>query len=306
MAWLSIREIVEELGLRTAVNDTDGLKSELRKEVSRLHPDKNNGEFSSTAAKERFNQLTQALEFLDRQSEESQALVPISQVTAIVKAVIEAISPSRDDRVSKSTNEYRAARRSEVASTYKLSRLSSGVFAAICGAILAFSGSLRDNAIFYPLVRRTENQLFVLSLFLCSGLFFFLTWILERRDEARSEWLLSEDGRRFLLKKLLEHHLLMGEPIKFTLRELISEIREFGMSRNRIPFLSPTVISRSLAESMAKIHIEELESRGAIKRDNSSKLDVVYQVQHETLDEFRKEMSQDKAEPNKSFHRTHD
>jgi hypothetical protein len=142
-----------------------------------------------------------------------------------------------------------------------------------------------------------------LFLFFCSGLFFLLTWVLERRDAARSEWLLSEEGRRVILRKMLEKHFLMGEPIRFTLREFISEIREFGMSKNRIPFLSPTILSRSLAETMAKIHIEELESRGAIKRDNTSKLDVVYEIQQDTLNELRKEL-QDKTEPNKSFDRT--
>jgi hypothetical protein len=109
MSWLSLKEMVEELGFKADLNDVDSLKSEIRKQLSILHPDKNNGEFSSPDAKERFNKLTQALDFIDKHRDETQALVPINQVTAIVKAVGEAIAPSREDRVAKTTNEFRAA-----------------------------------------------------------------------------------------------------------------------------------------------------------------------------------------------------
>src|SRR5947209_20361749 len=91
--WLSAADVAQEFGLTGHTNDPAALRNELRKVMSELHPDKNAGDFKSDEEKKKFLHVKDALEFLDAQTQNAGALIPISQLPAIIKAFSEAIAP---------------------------------------------------------------------------------------------------------------------------------------------------------------------------------------------------------------------
>ncbi len=316
MKWISIEEMVKELNLDIDLSDKTDIKSEIRKQLSLIHPDKNNGQFSSDSAKERFNKLTLALEYLEEQKSESQSLILRNQFLAIIHAINDAFSPFKEEALGRARaechNAYKLARKKK----YILPRLSSGIFAACCGFIITFAEQLKTHPFLtYSRLERCSAAEFylresvkpesyetlqkaseicadarmksilpiLLFLFFLSSLFFLLTWVSERVDNARSEWLLSEEGlrtilRQVLLKKCDDQEI--EDKIKFTKRDLESEIIRY--------YTFKTKVRSSLAEKTAKLYIEELSNRDIIKRVKSTSLDAIYTVKKAILNDLTK------------------
>lgn len=345
MRWSSIDELIKDLELEIDSSDEASVKSEIRKQLSIIHPDKNNGRFSSDSAKERFNKLTEALKFLSKRKKESQALISIDPPSAIIKAITTALAPTKEERLNRERDECRNIRKSAIRSRYFFPRLRSGFFAGLCGLLVTFGEQLKTHPLFsqfltlkceysraYRLARNesldsiadrlntsdpvresfnialkacTEERLKILLpiltiLFIYFGVLFLLTWVNERRDEAKGEWLLSEEGLRSILRQVLRKKSgpLQGTGnVFFTNRDFESEIQGLYKSKKKykLPFRHYEEISSSFAEKTAKIHLEELASRSIIKRIEGSKFDVTYEIEREIADELEQESTEAKA-----------
>src|SRR5687768_402523 len=104
MSWNSIRELVEDLNLEVNPSNETAVKTEVRKQLFLIHPDRNNGQFSSDSTKERFSKLTKALEYLEEQKRESLELVTRNQLSALVQAFNDALTPFREERLEQTRN----------------------------------------------------------------------------------------------------------------------------------------------------------------------------------------------------------
>jgi hypothetical protein len=148
MRWTSTSEMIKDLNLQLDSSDEIAIKSEIRKELSQIHPDKNNGQFNSDSDKERFNKLTLALDFLEEEKKESQALISTNQPTAIVQAITNSLAPTTEERLNRKRDECRSIHKAAVKSRYFFPRLGSGVFAAFCGLLITFAEQLKTQSTF--------------------------------------------------------------------------------------------------------------------------------------------------------------
>lgn len=322
--------MVQDLGLQVDPSDENAIKAEIRKQLSALHPDRNNGQFSSENSRERFDKLTKALDYLEQWKKDSQALIPVNQVYALVQSINDALAPSAKTKLDSIKNECVANHKRETKARYRLPRFSSGVFAGLCGIIITFAGQLKEHPLFSQLLkfgfsgsrqyyefeeRMSENrpneipsELFknaldsyvnqrlnfylyiLLILFICSGILFILTWMFERKAEARGEWLLSEDGLRYIFERVLQKNSInrkVQDQIQFTKRDLVSEITKKYKRRRRLPFQNEYKISPSLADKIATFYIEQLEYQNIAKKTASPRLDPIYETRIEVLDDLR-------------------
>ena len=293
MNWTTTDEIVKELRLESTPDDFESLKRELRLRLASCHPDKTGGAFSSKDDETQFNTVAAAYEFVNQASRESRALIPVTQLPAIIKAVRDAQLAPSGPSTSQLRSECRVESRLTARSQYSFQRIGSGVFAAICVFLFTFSGSLAEHPILSPLAKNSFAQLGLLSLAGVAGLFFVMTWIGEKRQEARVEWLMSGNGRRELFEELINEthdHTSPSKPRRFTSRNLVDLILWRSPRCHSNPYgnlfeilsLEPRV-SLSLAEKIAEIHIPELEKRNAIRRVDDPSIDAVYEINEQVL-----------------------
>jgi hypothetical protein len=132
----SLDSICDEFGLQKSLPKSK-LRAELRRRIASIHADKTGGEFPSEAVKQLYLRMQNALDFLDKPNPVNALVASNSEVRALEArgAVIES---------SKTYNnlsyEDSARRTSEVAGRrYRGTWISSGVFATVFGAFLAFS-----------------------------------------------------------------------------------------------------------------------------------------------------------------------
>lgn len=293
--WKSVDEMVSDLKLKTTAQDQDGVRAELRREMADLHPDRNGGHFSSAENETRYHRLTDGLSFVDSQL--STALVPLRDLPAILAAMRQSLQPTTQEAIVAARTEYRVVALGEAHTRYALPRLGSGVFAGICAALLTFSGSLKDNPVFGELFASHTARMMLGMGFLYSGIFFIMTWLLEQREAAQAEWLATEAGMQRTLSRVIER-----------MRDRSSEVMRFkfsdychALSGSRVHHRPSSAVfsaasallflrrglSPSSSERLAKLHIEELERRGVIKKHAARRLDITYEIDREIAEELR-------------------
>jgi len=283
------------LKLKAAAYDENAIRAELRREMAAIHPDRNDGHFASPTDENRYHSLSDALNFLDQY--QSTALVPLREIPAIVAAMRQALQPTTEATAAVARAEYRQGALSEAHTRYILPRIGSGVFAAVCASLIAFSGSLKDNPVFGAWLQSSVGRSMLLVFFLYSGLFFIMTWLLEQRESARVEWLVTEAGLRRTLSQVIERASLTSDrTLRFRFTDfcgVISGHREHG---SRSSAYLPTVstlfflrrgLSPASAERLAKAQLEELERRGVVKKLAGQRLDITYEIERDVASELR-------------------
>jgi hypothetical protein len=283
--WSSLSEINSTLGLGVDLPSLDSVRDALRQEIARVHPDRNGGSFTSNAEATRFHDLNAALEFCNRPP--STALVPIQDIPALVAAVRQALAPEATVATSAQQRaEHREVGRREVHEQVLLPRIGSGIFSGVCGALLTFAGELKDNVILGPMLATPDARAFLAMMFFGSGILFIWTWWSEQRQNARLEWLATDEGRREILARTLrsaDHH--RGASTRFAYSDVIDAIRDDRRSPLLL-LLPPSRISPTAAERLANLHLEELERRGIIKKTSGPSLDPEYEVETSILEQI--------------------
>lgn len=289
MTWTSTEQIVKALRLVSQPDDFDGLKRELRTKLAELHPDKNGGAFSSPEDEGRYNGVSSAYEFVNLATRESTALIPVTQLPAIIKAVRDAQLAPTQLQVGQLRAECREESRLDTHNRYALPRIGSGVFAAICASLFTFSGSLAEHPVLGTLAKSTTFQVSLLVLAGYAGMFFLLTWVRERREDALADYLMSEKARREIFDQILRNTHTVSEdatPRQFSVRNVmyVMEERWGGRYHHHSPlymfrslFLGNRGVKPALIEKIAQIHLLELEKRGAIHRVETPSMDSLYE-----------------------------
>jgi len=299
MKWKTPEEVVRELQLDSAPQDTEALKREIRLRLASIHPDKNGGEFSDPEDEEMYNKVAAAYEFVSQISSDSQALVPITQLPAIIRAVRDAQLAPTQTQISTLRTECRTESRAISHDRYILPKVGSGTFAAICAFLFTFSGSLAEHPLIGPIAESSVAQISLLFAALFAGMFFVMTWIRERRDESRIEWLMSEGGRRAIFDEVFREarHSMSSIPSgRFTIRNVVNVLmQESGFRAYSTSAFMATVlpfrgrISISVAEKIAAVHILELENRGAIHKVEGASIEAIYEIDRQIMKSTRGE-----------------
>jgi hypothetical protein len=234
--WISVQQLVDDLQLNGACTDIEGLRKTIAGEMASIHPDRNGGDFQSPEVKERFHQLQQAEEWLQQQADSANALVPISQLPAIIAALAPALTQSPRAEAAQLRTDCRDDERRALRNRYALPKIGSGVFATISGALFTFSGSLAEHPVLGRFATDPMFPMFLGAFSLYAGMFFVTTWWAERREEDRFEWLMSEGGRRETFNQFLRGRPESNRTIS------VGELTEFlqethGRPRMLNPFL---------------------------------------------------------------------
>jgi hypothetical protein len=142
--WLSVADVVRDLGLQSSPDDRDAVRSEIRRAIAVIHPDHNGGTFANLDAQTQYERLVQALEFLDRPT--STALIPIQHIPALVAAIKESLTPvAKDQTAVQARAEFRDTARAELHQRLFLPRIGSGVFAAVFAFLLTIGEKFRED-----------------------------------------------------------------------------------------------------------------------------------------------------------------
>lgn len=293
MNWNSPEQIATYFGLRDAAeDDLEALRRAVTKKMASIHPDTNPDGFSDQETEELWHQLHSAKEFIEKAIASSRSessgnqLIPVSQVTALVKSITQAGLQPAETRLSS----LKVEAREDARSRGFIPRIGSGVFATISAFLFTFSSSAKDHPLLGEWLQTTTAQYFLLAAMLYSGMFFFMTWTRERRQETLVEFLSSEEGLRETMTNLFQRRSDRNEQFRrFTLRNLTEELRP---SRHREHFSPLSVlfggqyISRSVADQIAALHVERLVKRGVIIELPQKGLDRVFEVSRATYTEI--------------------
>lgn len=296
MKWNSVAEIVESLNLKSSVSDIEAIKRELKAKMANIHPDRNGGKFSTKDDEITYKRYGSAHEYIAQIVAESRALISVSHLPDIIRAIHDTQLGATSAQINTLRTECLTESHSFAKKRYALPKVGSGVFAGICGFLFTFSGQLISHPVLGPYAKKPQVQMFLLGGALYSGMFWLLAWYREKKEEAHADWLVSEDGRQHIFRKLLDE---VGGPIsaqhpRFTIRKIVDLIRG-GDREFRAPSLLALVtffprptIAYTLAEKIAEMHLLELERRGAIHKIKDPSFESVY--------EFNKNVIQNKDE----------
>jgi len=162
----SLEALREEFGLGEGLSRAK-LRTEIRKRMSSIRSDKTGGVFPNEAVKQLYLRMQEALRYLEAPGK-SVALQKRSSETSALEqrvAALEARSQLRGQPLEESTK----LTNDVVAKHYRARWISSAVFAAICGSILAFSENLSKSPMFSAFASAFWFRAILAAIFIASG-----------------------------------------------------------------------------------------------------------------------------------------
>jgi hypothetical protein len=290
MTWISPAEVVSDLNLHPDGDSPEDILRCLRKELAALHPDKTHGKFPTAADEKRWHELTTAKEYVESVARGQLAMIPLNELPALIKSMREASQEPIAVRSSRLVAESRANIRQK---TF-FPKLTSGVFAAICGFLVAASGSLKDHPLFGHLLSYKGTQIGLLIVMFYAAVFFFMFWMREGKAERYLEWLLTGDGTRAILSRVLRSATANENGFIFTFRQLVAEIsgrRRIDRSNMRMTdplsmIVGSRRIDQALAEKTAKIVVDRLKEEQVIQELPKRGLNQNYQISKDVANEI--------------------
>lgn len=284
MNWESAEQIAAFFDFSdTPHEDPVALRLAIIRKMASVHPDHHQGNFKDAETETLWDQLNSAKVFLDTQdkaafvSKKNTQLIPLSQVTELVKIITEAGKPSFENSVSS----LKAEARSDARSDGILPRISSGVAATICAFLFAFPNTIKDNPILGDLLKYQLTQMILLTLSFFFAMIFMMTWSNEKRQEAKVDFLSTEEGLKHTLYILCRH---INSAPRFAHSDLIQAIspRSKNSRSGNLEVMNPfgfgsNRLSMSLADRIASLQLDKLKQRGMIIELPQTGLDRIYE-----------------------------
>lgn len=264
-------------------SDTERLRSELKKLVASLHPDRNGGSFLSEDQEAKFLRTKSAMDFLETYSQSSMAMIPVSQLPAVVSAVAQALALQNPNEVTSLQTSYLIDARERIARHSVLPKIGSGVFAAITGFLVGFPDKFAKHPLLGPLLERRWAQAFLLILLGYSAIVFALAWYKERVLESCAEYLMSESALREVFERLIFEVRGSESVTRVSSRQIFNATMRLAYRRSFGPF-SPLklFLGRSLdlatIEKAAAIQTQRLVDRKILSKVDVPSLDTWYEI----------------------------
>ena len=133
MTWKSLDELRQEFQIPLDMVDRDEIRAELRRQLAALHPDKTGGKFASAEQESRYFRLSEALAYLDGDLPVPVVLQGMTAKLQVIENRLAVWQSARDQGYT-ATMDSEAAKAVErlVAVPYRLPRIGSAAFAAVC------------------------------------------------------------------------------------------------------------------------------------------------------------------------------
>lgn len=284
--WTSIADVAREFGLHEHETNVEALRESLRRIMSSVHPDKNGGTFKSDQDKALFLRTKAALNYVELQSQSSLALIPLSQLPAIVTAVSQALTArSAPDSQTLQSN-YMTDARARIARRFFLPKIGSGAFAAITGFLAAFPDKFEKHPFLGPILSDRLTQMTLLTLVLYSSVFFLLAWYRERQAEARAEYLMSEGALAELFDVISNHMGSESASRRVSSRQIMEAVQHLAGYRSNAPpfpmFVLGSRVDLQTLEKAATIQTQRLIERKLLTRVDVASIDAWYDLKSDT------------------------
>jgi hypothetical protein len=277
----SLESIYEEFGLQKNLSKNK-LRNELKKRIVSIHSDKTGGNFPNDAVKQLYLRMQEAMAYLDSPTKIN-ALEKRSPTESALEARVATLEIS--NHLSESSYEESAQIMSKRAGRqYRGGLISSGIFAAVCGSILAFSQKLSENSLFAPFVGIFWVRILILVFLALSGLGFVVMRIKELKLKRVVSAILSEDGIAWTVRMCINKY--NEEPdCAITQRKLMDVISKCGKKWHKLKTVRWILgwfeikVTRELAERIAKLQISSLIKRGVVRREGIRGIEPVYMLE---------------------------
>jgi hypothetical protein len=276
--------VVKRLVLDADPTDRASVIRALKARLAELHPDRTGGEFKSEESRRAFLEAQAAMASVE--AAEPTALVPLRDVTNLIQSLAKSVAPLGAVQEEILRTQRTREIRERVRVHHYPFKITSGTLLAITSGLFAFMGALKDNPVLSRLLKIPGVDLALLLIWLCSGLFFAISWLHERRAESYAEFLTTDEGLTHTFERL-RHSGLESLPTGgrgFARQHLVEVI----LARGRwSPLPLPPVgrLGRSAAEGIASVQLEKLLARGVVKPYPRKGLSEWFQVDPALLDE---------------------
>lgn len=263
-------------------HDPNVLRQELRTIMSSLHPDKNGGDFKTDDDKVRFLKIKEAIEFLDVHSHMGSAMIPVSQLPAVISALSQALTVRSTSESSILQSNYLADSRARISRRFALPKIGSGVFATSTGFLVTFADNFEKHPILGPLLNNHTAQLSLLVLMGYSAAFFLFTWYRERAAEARSEYLLSESALSEVFEMISRHQKASSNSPRVNSQQILEAIQNLAGYRRYANVSFGAQVDLPTIEKAATIQTQRLIERKLLTRIDVPSIDTWYEIHGST------------------------
>jgi hypothetical protein len=295
----NLEEIKAEFSIEN--EDVKEIRKDLIKLLAKVHPTNESGEFDSEQQKDRHFRISQAIDFIDKSSDKSQALVPISIIPELIKLTkdisilsnqpsnehIPELSTKLEHRIEKSYENYK--------SKIIIPKISFTAISGILTLIWLFPTAFSDHPYFSNFINRYNSSFGAFSFFYFFILFFTLfIWIISLFREIRKKefysLMKSESFQNTLFSNFISNIIRYSEIrfsksdlTKFIIRHYNGEQEDYHTNKFKESvlayyFSSSDRIDKELAESVADLLIARGLENGLLKKERGRLLENTYKL----------------------------
>ncbi|MBG6129951.1 hypothetical protein IWQ47_001966 [Aquimarina sp. EL_43] len=269
MKYTSIEQIKSDFDLN--LDSIDQIRNELKSKIKKCHPDKVDSTEWDNGLKNEFLNLTEAIEFIDTSKKENSSLVPVDQVTELVK-VIKDILPKNEiiTQETKFENQLDSFLQ-ERKDVMRFPKISLSVITGLISFVWLFPQTVADHPVLKNYIS-FENGFFLIG-WVIALFYAIMFWVLISRKERREKSLIKYIKTERAQNKIFQRFLDYNSNNKFNKEELIEFILdEYGNRRRKAsPFLllalGSSGIDEETAESLANLLIQKAIQNSLIEKD---------------------------------------
>ncbi len=295
MKYNSLKDIINHFNLDVNETNASNVRYALVQLLAKLQPEKSGDSFSTEEQKQRYNDIQCAIEDLNILGSQQNAFVSINQVTDIIKAITNAITPGKENEQLNIKLQLKNELQSKINSYYKPIIIGSGTIAGVCIGFIIFSKRLSELSFFTPLLGFLHFNSIILYILFISSTWFLFTWFKEKKDEQRKEWLFSEDGKFVILAEVVKSFgKELENKVIFSFRDFVRAIQgkrkrrknnliKVYLSNSYGILYGASIIDISIAEQIARHHLSELENQNVIKKYDVKSIELFYEISNNLI-----------------------
>lgn len=276
----NLEQVKQEFGIQE--NEPAEIRKKLRVLQAELHPDKYSasGEFESQEKKERYMRVEAAIKFLENNGKEQTALIPVNEVTNLIKAVTSLIPANQAITAETNLSTQVSQNLANIRVQYIAPKVIVSAIPAVITAIWIFPTTVLEHPVLKMYIDIGSPQF--LMVWLGSLMFSAFFWLFFQRIEYRQRQFQLLLKTESFQNSLFQDFLQVADEEHFTKDEFINFItnRRDGRKRRYRSLISvmideffkiaPDYIDVELAQNLADIIFERAEKRNVIEKDLSA------------------------------------
>ena len=278
----SIEEICEKFSIPNT-EDVENIIKQLTDIQASLHPDRNPNYQCDESIREKYNEVTQAKEFLKNIKKNNSAdLISIKDVSSLIKEIRDYDLPSRIEKVEQSFDKVYNDQLKEISITNRPKKIALGTAIGLVSGVWAFPSVITDNPMFTYIIDRLGNKFYLdltiiwLSVLVVSTISLFYIWKNEIRKK-NSLYIFNDINYQYnIFEKFVKEKKSKqnnNSEISFTKSDLESFILQHTLVVRSKPFESKRHNRKNkhyseLIPNFAELIIQRALQQGVIKRSD--------------------------------------